>query len=117
MSLIVKIILSTIAVFVTAYILPGIELSGMVTALVVAVVMGILNVLLRPILILLSLPVTILTLGLFLFVINACIVYLTAELIDGFNVRNFWWALAFSLILSIINSIFDSFISGQREPS
>lgn len=74
------------------------------TAIVVAIVLGIVNALLKPLLILLTLPVTILTLGLFLFVINAALVLLVAKLVPGFEVRGFWWAMLFSLVVSIIGA-------------
>ncbi len=73
-------------------------------------VLSILNVVLRPVLILLTIPVTILTLGLFLLVINAVIILLTDWMIDGFEVRNFWWAILFSLIVSLVNYIADLII-------
>jgi len=101
--------------------LPGVSLgdmsetNGLLTALLVAAVLGLLNALLKPILILLTLPVTVVTLGLFLLVINAVIVLIADHLIDGFTVRSFWWALGFSLLLSLVSSILSSFDrSGKR---
>lgn len=98
--------LSTVAVFVTARILPGVALDGFVTALVVAVVLGAVNAVLRPILLILTLPINILTLGLFTFVIIAGMVQLVSWLVPGFQVANFWWALVFALVLWIINAFF-----------
>jgi putative membrane protein len=86
-------------------VLSGIHIDTFWTALLLAVVLAILNALLKPILIILTLPITILTLGLFLFVINAGIVLLTARFVDGFRVDGFGWALLFSLLLSILTSI------------
>ncbi len=114
MNWLLRLLISTIAVLVASYLLPGVSVNGPVTALVVAVVLSLLNLLLRPILIILSLPVTILTLGLFLLVINALMVYLTDELIDGFTLRNFWWALWFSIVISLIQSILES-MAGSSE--
>ncbi|HLC44404.1 MAG: hypothetical protein A2722_01115 [Candidatus Doudnabacteria bacterium RIFCSPHIGHO2_01_FULL_50_11] len=102
--MIIKILLSAIAVFVAGYILPGVTIVSFWTAIVVAIVLGIVNALLKPLLILLTLPVTILTLGLFLFVINAALVLLVAKLVPGFEVRGFWWAMLFSLVVSIIGA-------------
>jgi putative membrane protein len=104
MKIIVNLVLSTVAVFVTARILPGVALDGFVTALVVAVVLGAVNAMLRPILIILTLPINILTLGLFTFVIIGGLVQLVSWLVPGFQVVSFWWALMFALVLWIINA-------------
>jgi len=121
MKILVRLIISAIAVLVTDLLLPGVSLgdmsetNGLLTALLVAAVLGLLNALLKPILILLTLPVTVVTLGLFLLVINAVIVLIADHLIDGFTVRSFWWALGFSLLLSLVSSILSSFDrSGKR---
>lgn len=98
-----NILINTIAVFVAGYILPGIKVEGLGAALVAAIVLGILNSVLRPILIFLTLPLNILTLGLFTFVINAGMVLLASNIVPGFSVASFWWALLFSLVLSILN--------------
>ncbi len=107
MSIIVKWALSAVAVLVAAYILPGVAVASFWSALVVAVVLALLNALLKPILIVLTIPITVVTLGLFLLVINALIILLTDSLIDGFSVSNFWWALIFSFLLSILGALFD----------
>lgn len=103
MKTILHLVLGGIAVIITAYVLPGVTLTGFFAAVIVAVVISILNVLLRPILIVLTLPITILTLGLFTFVINALIVLLTSAVVPGFSVDNFWWAVLFALVLAIVN--------------
>jgi putative membrane protein len=90
--------------------LPGITVENFWVALIVAALLALLNVTLKPILVVLTIPVTILTLGLFLLVINALIILLADALISGFMVSNFWWALAFSLILSIVTSLFESIV-------
>jgi putative membrane protein len=105
MQFILKILLTAIAVLVIEYILPGVTVDTYVTAIWVAVILGLLYAILKPILVVLTLPVTILTLGLFLFVINALIVLLADKLIDGFEVSGFWAALLFSILLSIVQSI------------
>ncbi len=105
MGFLVKVLVTTLAVVVGSYILPGVEVKDFITAIVVAFVLGILNAILKPILVILTIPVTILTLGLFLLVINALIIMLTANLIDGFDVSNFWIAIIFSILISIISGL------------
>jgi putative membrane protein len=83
----------------------SVDVANFTTAVIVAVVLGLLNVLVKPILVLLTFPVTILTLGLFLFVINAVIILICSRLVDGFRVNSFWTAMIFSIILSICQSI------------
>ncbi len=104
----IKLIISSIAVLTSAYILPGVYVENFTTALVVAAVLVFLNAFLKPLLIIFTIPLTIFTLGLFLLVINAVIIILTDNLIDGFEVRSFWWALIFSLILSFTTSILEA---------
>lgn len=108
MSLIVKLLLSSITVFIAAYLLPGVHVDTFWDAIIVAVVIGLLNIFVRPLLIFLTIPATIITLGLFLFVINALIVWMASNMISGFTVSNFWWALLFTILLSGINSLFNS---------
>src|SRR4030042_1950580 len=92
-------IVYSLAILVAAYLLPGVHVAGFLTALAVAVVLGIINAVIKPILVILTLPINILTLGLFTLVINAALVLLTGKLVTGFKVDGFWWALAFSLVL------------------
>lgn len=103
--MIVNLIVSGLAVLISAYILPGVKVDGYVTALIVAIVLGVVNAILKPILLLVTLPINILTLGLFTFVINAILIILVSNIVPGFKVESFWWALLFSLVLSVINSI------------
>jgi putative membrane protein len=110
MKLILKIILTAVAVLVIAHFLPGVSVVNFTNAVIVAVVLALLRVTIKPILIILTLPVTIITLGLFLLVINALIILLADNLIDGFYVTGFWIALLFSLILSVFESILYSFL-------
>lgn len=105
MGFIMRLIITALAAMVTAYILPGVQIKNFITALILALVLGLLNVLVKPILVILTLPATILTLGLFLLVINAVIILIASNLITGFKVNGFWWALLFSIVLTIINSI------------
>lgn len=106
MNGIIRFLLSGLAVLLTAYLLPGVDVQDYWYALLVALVLSIANVLVKPLLVILTIPITFVTFGLFLLVINAVIILLVDYLIDGFEVRGFWWALAFSLILSLFNSMF-----------
>lgn len=110
MNLILKIVLTAVAVLVIAHFLPGVSVVNFTSAVIVAVVLALLRVTIKPLLIILTLPVTIVTLGLFLLVINALIILLADNLIDGFHVTGFWIALLFSLILSVFESILYSFL-------
>ena len=103
MNILLRILISAIAVLLASYLLPGVHINNFLSALFVAVVLAILNGILKPILIVLTIPVTILTFGLFLFVINALIILIASSLISGFYVDGFWWALFFSIILSFIS--------------
>lgn|SRR5690606_24947550 len=114
MKLILRILLSALAVVILAKILPGIGVDSYMTAIIVAIVLSLLNLIVRPILVILTLPVTILTLGLFLLVINAIIILLAANLIDGFGVDSIWWALLFSLLLSFLQAILFSLLKEDR---
>jgi putative membrane protein len=105
MKTLAHLLISAVAVFAAARVLPGVTVNGFGTALVVAIVLGLVNSLLRPLLLLLTLPLNILTLGLFTFVIIGGLVELTSALVPGFHVASFWWALAFALTLSLINSV------------
>jgi putative membrane protein len=108
MNFILKLFLNAIAVVITAYILPGVYLSGFGYALLVAAILSLLNVSVKPLLILFTIPFTIFTLGLFLLVINAFMVEIVAWLLaPEFAVASFWQALFFSILLSLINGIFD----------
>lgn len=115
MTIIIKLLLNAIAVFVLAEILNGVYVDNYITSLIVAVVLSILNVLVKPILIILTLPVTIITLGLFLFVINALIILLADKLIDGFRVDGIWTAILFSILLCILQSLLHSFLKKDKK--
>ncbi len=109
MNFIVRILISTLAVLATSYLLPHrmVQVDGFTTAIILALVLAFLNSVVKPIFILLTIPATILSLGLFLLVINAVIILLADHFVDGFNVNGFWSALVFSIVLTIINSIFN----------
>ena len=105
MRLIVRILLSTIAVLVADLLLSGVHAVDLKTGLLVAIVLGLLNAVVRPIFVLLTLPVTVLTLGLFILVINAAMVLLAAKIVPGFTVDGFWWALAFSVVMWLVQGV------------
>ena len=108
MKLIVKWLLSAAALLLVAYVYSGVEVKTFTAALIAAFVIGLLNTILRPLLVLLTLPVTVLTLGLFLFVINALMFWMAASVLDGFAVRSFGAALLGSLIYSVMGMVIDS---------
>ena len=103
MEILVNWIISAVAVFATSYLLPGVHLENFVTALIVAIVLGIINAVIKPVIVILTLPINILTLGLFTLVINALLVMLVSRIVPGFQIDGFVWALIFSILLSIIN--------------
>ncbi|MGN6509009.1 MAG: phage holin family protein [Chitinophaga sp.] len=105
MGILIRILVTALAALLTAYILPGVKLQDFTTALILAIVLGLLNLIVKPVLVILTLPVTVITMGLFLLVINALIVLWASSLVKGFRVDNFWWALLFSVVLSIISGI------------
>ncbi|HUH88253.1 MAG TPA: phage holin family protein [Pusillimonas sp.] len=104
-------ILNAVALLIVAYILPGITVASFWSALIAALVLGLLNTLVKPILILLTLPVTIVTLGLFLLVINALVFWFAGSVLKGFQVNGFWWALLGALVYSIIASLLSRLIA------
>lgn len=115
MNLIIKLLLNAIAVVILAYVLSGVTVDGYLTAILVAVVLSILNVLVKPILIILTLPVTILTLGLFLLVINALIILLASHLINGFYVDGWLTAVIFSVLLSMLQSLLYTLFNDDKK--
>jgi putative membrane protein len=105
MSILIRWLLSALALMLVAYVIPGIELSNFYIALITAVIIGLLNVFIRPILVLITLPINIITLGLFTFVLNALLFWFAASFIDGFSVSGFWAAFFGALVFSVISSI------------
>lgn len=103
MSVLINLLLSAVAVFVAANILPGVEVENFTTALIAAIVLGVINAFLRPILVILTLPINLITLGLFTFVLNALLILLAANIVSGFHVDGFISALILSLVLAAIN--------------
>ncbi|MEZ4858840.1 MAG: phage holin family protein [Flavobacteriaceae bacterium] len=114
MQTILKLLLTAVAVMILAYILPGVAVANFWAAIIVAIVLAILRLIVKPILVFLTFPITLVTLGLFLLVINAVIILLADYFIDGFKVVNFWWALGFSLLLSFLQSILFSIVEKDK---
>lgn len=107
MNFIIRLFLSAIAVIIASYLLPGVHVEDFLDALIVAALLALFNAVVKPVLVILTIPITLLTLGLFLLVINAVLILLVDAVAGGFEVDSFWWALAFSLILSLIVAVFD----------
>jgi putative membrane protein len=115
MKFILNILVSAVAVLFTAWLLPGVQVTDFVSALLVAVVLAFLNTVVKPILTILTIPITFFTLGFFLLVINAGMIILASKLIPEFHVSGFWWALLFSLILSVVTSILNAFVGNTEK--
>ena len=113
-SFVVKLLINTVAALIAAYLLSGVHIDSVTTALIVAIVLALLNTFIKPILVILTIPITVLTLGLFLLTINILIIKWTDSLVDGFAVDNWLWALLFSLVISIVSSILEG-LFGTRE--
>ncbi|MCX5812916.1 MAG: phage holin family protein [Proteobacteria bacterium] len=105
MMLFLKWLIMAVSIIVSSYLIPGVKVNGFFTALWVAFFLGIVNVLIKPILILITLPINILTLGLFTFVINALLILLASSVLKGFEVSGFWIAVLFGIVLSLINHV------------
>lgn len=113
MKFILRLLLSALAVVLLANILPGVHVDTFGIAVIVALILSLLNFLVKPLLVILTLPVTIVTFGLFLLVINALIILMASGLVSGFAVDGFWWALLFSLLLSLVQSILFAFLKEE----
>jgi putative membrane protein len=114
MKLIVKLLLTALAVVILSKILPGVAVDGYGNAIIVAIVIALLRLIVKPILVILTLPITIVTFGLFLLIINAFIIEIASYFISGFAVKTIWWALLFSLLLSLFQSILFSLLKEDR---
>jgi putative membrane protein len=115
MRILVRWFISALALLAVAYLYSGVEIDGIFAALIAALVLGLVNALIRPILVLLTLPVTLLTMGLFIFVINALLFWFVAEVVDGFEVRGFMAALIGSLMYSVIALLINWLVSEPRK--
>ena len=114
MKLLLRWLLAACALLLVAYLYGGVQVRSFPSALIAAAVIGLFYLLLRPVLVLLTLPVTVVTFGLFLFVINALLFWAAASVLDGFHVSGFWAALLGSLIYSVIMIVVDTALSGLR---
>ncbi len=115
MKIVLKILVSSLAVFFTANLLPGVYVDGFPTAILVAVILGLLNNFVKPVLVFLTIPLTIFTFGLFLLVINAFMIILVGQFLAGFIVSGFWPALFFSIIVSLVTSLLETLAANRSE--
>lgn len=108
MNFLIKLVLTTLSVLIASYILPGAHVDSFFTAFIVAIFLALFSATLRPVLTILTIPITILTMGLFLLVINALMIMLADYIVDGFSVDGFWWAVIFGIIVALVNSFFEA---------
>ncbi|MDO8668316.1 MAG: phage holin family protein [bacterium] len=113
MFLIIRWLIMVLAIFISAYLIPGVAVATFWSALWLALFLGIINVLVKPVLILITLPINILTLGLFTFVINALLILLAASVIKGFSVSGFWVAMLFSIVLSVVSYLLNILVRAK----
>ncbi len=111
MEILINWAISALIIFSIGYLLPGIHLANFTSAFITALVLGIINAFLKPVLIVLTLPINIISLGLFTLVLNALLVLLAAKIVPGFRIDGFWWAVVFSIVLSLANS----FLQNRRD--
>lgn len=111
MNFIIRLLITAAVAYGLSMVLDGVQIPKFTDAIILAIVLALLNTFVKPILLVLTFPITIVTLGLFLFVINALIILLADKLMDGVTIKGFWWALIFSLILSVVSSIAQSLLS------
>jgi putative membrane protein len=111
MTLILVWILNAVALLIVAYLLPGIAVASFGSALIAALVLGLLNMLVKPVLVLLTLPITIVTLGLFLIILNALLFWFAGSILKGFQVNGFWWAVIGAVLYSIISGLLSMLVS------
>ncbi|KKR43885.1 MAG: hypothetical protein UU10_C0003G0022 [Parcubacteria group bacterium GW2011_GWF1_40_6] len=109
MKTLIHFIVSALAILITAYVLPGVYVDGLFAALVLAVILGVINTFIRPVLVVLTLPLSIVTLGLFVLVINALLVMLASYIVPGFTVAGFWYAFLFGIVLAIVSYVLQIF--------
>jgi len=106
MNFIIQILVNAVVVFIAAYLMKGVEVKNFLHAILVALVLALLNAFVKPIFLFFTLPVNILTLGLFTWVINAVILMIADWILAGFKIHGFWWALGLAIIMAILNSVF-----------
>ena len=108
MKFLAQLIISALAVIVTSFLLKGVHIDSAITAIIVAAVLALLNAIVKPVLVVLAIPITVVTLGLFLLVINALMIMLAGKIVHGFSVDGFWTAFFFSIILTFVNGLFNA---------
>ncbi len=113
MGFLIRVFVNAFAIYLIAHVVPGIEVGSILTALGAGLVLGLINAIVRPILVVLTLPVTLVTLGLFLFVLNGVCLWLTAQLVRGFEVHGFWAAVFGALLVSVVSWILNAFVSDR----
>jgi putative membrane protein len=111
MGFVLRVLVNAVAIYLVAAILPGLEISGIVAALGAGLVLGLVNAIVRPVLLVLTFPITLLTLGLFLVVLNALCLWLTAWIVQGFMVSGFWAALFGAILVSLVSWVLNAFVS------
>src|SRR5215471_5370946 len=114
MRFVLRVLLNIVAVFLAARVIPGISISSDSAAILAGIVLGFVNAIIRPVLIVLTLPFTILTLGLFIFIVNAVCLALVAWLVPGFGVHGFWAALFGSIVISLVSWVLSALIVDRR---
>lgn len=114
MNFLIRLILNAVAILLTSYLLSGVHVEGFYAAFILAFVLSILNAILKPVLVVLTIPITIVTLGLFLIAINAGVLLLADYFVSGTNIDGFWWAVLFGFIVSILNSILYGLVGEKR---
>jgi putative membrane protein len=115
MGFLARVLVNALAIYVAAAVVPGVEITGVLAALVAGLVFGLVNAFVRPVLLVLTLPLTLLTLGLFLFVLNAFCFWLTSALVKGFDVHGFWAALFGALLVSVVSWVLTAFLSDRGQ--
>lgn len=116
MRFLTRLVVSSLAVTFASFLLPGVHIDDALTAVIVAFVLSLLNGFIKPVLVLLTIPVTLFSFGLFLLVINALIILLADRIVSGFSVDGFWTALFFSVLLSLITSLLEALSRQEKQP-
>ena len=114
MRFLARLVLNGIAIIIAAWLLPGLHLADTFSALIAGAILGFVNAIVRPVLLLLTFPLTLVTLGLFIFVVNASCLALTAALVPGFSIDGFWWALIGALLVSVMSWILNGIFAGKQ---
>lgn len=109
MKTLLHFVVSAIAILISAYLLPGVYVDGILAAFILAVILGVINTFIRPVLVVLTLPLTVVTLGLFILVINALLVMLASYIVPGFTVAGFWYAFLFGIVLAVVSYVLEMF--------